>query len=117
LVNGAVLGDDSGHIPEKGPLEIDIIIIQSKNTDSFAATPLKLIRSTVADLIDLKRDYSSYLSQYSQTLQDKFALARKVLLASAGRTANIRVRVYYATKASTENIHDTVQATAKALQS
>jgi hypothetical protein len=121
LVNGTVMcdegdGDADGDIPEKGPLEIDIIIIQSKNTDSFAENPLKSIRTTVSDLVDLQRDYSTYLTQYSEVLQDKFALARKALLMSAGRAAKIRVQVFYATKGSTDNIHATVAATAAALK-
>ncbi len=118
IVNGTVLCNDDGkEIPEKGPLEIDIIIIQSKNVDGFAETPLKSIRTTVSDLIDLKGDYSEYMTQYSETPQDRFALARKVLLTSAGRTAKIRVRVFYATKGSTDNIHPTVIATAATLKS
>ena len=117
LVNGAALTEEEGEeVPERGPLEIDIIIIQSKNTDGFADNSLKSIRTTVSDLIDLKGNYSDYLPQYSETLQDKFALARKVLLASAGRTSKIRVRVFYATKARTDNIHPTVTATASSLK-
>ena len=43
-------------------------------------------------------------------------MARKALLASAGRTSNIRVRVYYASAGNTANIHPTVHATAAALK-
>jgi hypothetical protein len=36
LVNGAVLsGEEDDEIPEKGPLEIEILIVQSKYTDNF----------------------------------------------------------------------------------
>jgi hypothetical protein len=118
LANGAVLtGEEGEEIPEKGPLEIEIIIIQSKNTDSFAENPLKSIRTTVSDLLNLHGAYSSYLTQYSEALQDKFTLARKALLASAGRIGKIRVRVFYASKGSTDNIHQTVIATAASLKS
>jgi hypothetical protein len=117
IVNGTVLsGEDDEEIPEKGPVEVDIIIIQSKNTDGFAEGPIRSIRTTVSDLINLTQNYETYLTQYSEALQDKFALARKALLASAGRTAKIRVRVFYATKGGTDNIHTTVIATANALK-
>jgi AIPR protein len=117
LANGATLsGEDDKEIPEKGPIEIDIIIIQSKNKDSFEENPLKIIRTTALDLIDLKRDYSTYLPNYSEKLQDRFALARKALLASAGRTAKVRVRVYYATKGGTDNIHPNVICTGDVLK-
>lgn len=117
LANGAVLtGEDDEEIPEKGPIEIDLLFIQSKNTYSFQETPLRLIRTTVSDLINLNSNHTSYLPQYSQVLQDKFALARKALLASAGRTAKIRVRVFYATKGETKNIHSSVLATCSALK-
>ncbi len=57
IVNGNVLGDeDASSIPEKGPIEINIIMIQAKYVDGFEENPLKIIRSTVADLIDLTRD-------------------------------------------------------------
>ncbi|MBR0695117.1 AIPR family protein [Bradyrhizobium lablabi] len=118
VVNGAALsGEETDELPEKGPLEIDIVLIQSKKTDAFAENPLKSIRGTVNDLLDLNQQYSAYLPQYSQLLQDKFALARKALLASAGRISKIRVRVYYASSGSTANIHATVHATAAALKS
>lgn len=117
IVNGSPLtGEDDEEIPEKGPFELDILLIQSKNTDSFEENPLKSIRTTVADLVDLNRKYESYFPNYNETLQDKFALARRALLASAGRTAKIRVRVSYATKGRTDNIHFVVSATADALK-
>ena len=120
IVNGNPLSenedDDEDMIPSKGPLDIDIVMIQSKNTDSFEENPLKMIRTTVSDLIDLKRDYSNKLNQYSSILQEKFGVARKTLMASAGRTANIKVRVFYATKARTSNIHANVKLTAEALK-
>lgn len=118
VVNGTALsGEETDELPEKGPLEIDIVLIQSKKSESFAENPLKSIRGTVNDLLDLKQQYSTYLSQYSQLLQDKFRLARKALLASAGRISKIRVRVYYASSGSTANIHSTVHSTAAALKS
>jgi hypothetical protein len=117
IVNGTALSDEeTDELPEKGPLEIDIVLIQSKKSDSFAENPLKSIRGTVNDLLDLNEQYPTYLSQYSQLLQDKFRLARKALLASAGRVSKIRVRVYYASSGSTANIHPTVHATAAALK-
>ncbi|GLI94380.1 hypothetical protein [Methylocystis echinoides] len=43
LVNGHTLSGEEGEkIPERGPLEIDIIIIQSKNTDSFTESTLAM---------------------------------------------------------------------------
>lgn len=118
IVNGATLsGEETDEVPEKGPLEIDIVIIQSKKSDSFAENPLKSIRGTVNDLLDLNKQYAEYLSQYSELLQDKFALARKALLASAGRISKIRVKVYYASSGSISNIHSTVRATAATLKS
>src|ERR1035437_2679746 len=87
LVNGTPLtGEEADEIPEKGPIEIDIVIIQSKLTDSFAQNPLKSMRTTVSDLMDLSRSYNSYLPQYSQHLQDKFALARKIRVIRAARS-------------------------------
>jgi hypothetical protein len=101
LVNGALLnGEEIDGIPDKGPLEIDIVLVQAKFTDGF----------------DLGRLYAQPLPQYSEALQDLFANARRALLASAGRTAKIKVRVYYASKAPTAGIHNSVRETAKLLK-
>jgi hypothetical protein len=117
LVNGSVLTNEVDDvIPEKGPIEIRIIVVQSKNKDGFEENPLKIIRSTVADLIDLTKAYKDPLPHYTQTLQDKFSLARTALLASAGRTATIRIEVFYATRGNTSNIHDNVRTTAHTLK-
>lgn len=117
IVNGSVLTDEEeDKLPDKGPLEIDIIITQTKFVDGFGENPLKIIRSTAQDLLDLKKEYGSYLTNYNERIQDKFAIARKALVASAGRAAKIRVRIYYATKAPTDNIHHTVIATGDTLK-
>jgi len=117
IVNGAPLSDIAdSEIPEKGPLEVDIVIIQAKNTDSFEENPLRIIRTTVNDLINLNNSYKDSFPNYNEAIQEKFALARKALLSSAGRTARIRVRIYYATKAGTANIHANVHAAANALK-
>jgi hypothetical protein len=117
LVNGALLnGEEIDGIPDKGPLEIDIVLVQAKFTDGFEENILKIIRTTVGDLFDLGRLYAQPLPQYSEALQDLFANARRALLASAGRTAKIKVRVYYASKAPTAGIHNSVRETAKLLK-
>lgn len=77
IVNGALYaGGDSEEIPPKGPLDVQIVIIQSKNSDSFQANPLTIIRSTVNDLFDLSKSYGEYLPNYDEKLQNTFALAR-----------------------------------------
>lgn len=118
LANGAVLtGEEEDELPDKGPLEIELVIIQSKYSDGFQENTLKIIRNTANDLIDLKKNYAGYLPNYSEKLQDAFALARKALVVSAGRTGKVRVRAFYATKGSTANIHPTVHTTASVLRS
>jgi hypothetical protein len=117
LVNGALMDQEgSQKIPEKGPLEIGITLIQAKFTEGFEENVLKIIRTTIGDLFDLSKQHDHPLPQYSDTLQEAFANARRALLASAGRTAKITVRVYYATKASTEAVHPSVHATARLLK-
>ncbi|WP_406240135.1 AIPR family protein (plasmid) [Acetobacter orientalis] len=117
VVNGSVLTDEEeDKVPDKGPLEIDIIIAQTKFVDGFEENALKIIRSTARDLLDLNKEYGSSLTNYNERIQDKFAIARKALVASAGRAAKIRVRIFYASKASTDNIHPTVIATGETLK-
>ncbi len=119
IVNGMVLSDDSIEskaIPEKGPLEIHIVMIQSKYTDSFEENPLKSVRATVKDLFSLSKDYSTAeFKEYNSGVQSKFALARLAVLLSSGRAATIKCRVYYATKGSNANIHLSVLATGTSL--
>lgn len=119
IVNGVVLSDESTGtaIPEKGPLEIDIIIIQAKYTDGFEENPLKSVRATVRDLFNISMDYDTVqLKEYNSAIQSKFSLARLAVLSSSGRSATIKCRVYYATKGSTANIHYSVLATGETLE-
>ena len=117
LVNGSSMtGEDGEEVPDKGPLDVDLILIQSKNTTGFEENPLKVIRSTVRDLLDLSRTYDGYIGGYSEKLQDLFKVARKVLFASAGRSGRVNVEVFYVTKASTQKIHVNVSGTSKTLQ-
>lgn len=118
LMNGSSMtGEEGEEVPDKGPLDVDLILIQSKNTTGFEENPLKIIRSTVRDLLDLSKTYTGYIEGYSEKLQDLFAVARKALFASAGRSGRVSVTVFYVTKASTANIHSSVTGTAKTLQS
>ena len=117
LVNGVLLnGEESEKIPDKGPLEISIVLLQAKFSDGFEENVLKIIRTTIGDLFDLGKKYDQPLPQYSEDLQDAFGHARRALLGSAGRTAKIKVRVYYASKGATLGIHSNVRETAKLLK-
>jgi len=116
LINGSsFVGEEGEEIPDKGPLDVDLIFIQSKNTKGFEENPLKIIRSTVSDLLDLSKTYDGYIPGYSERLQDLFRVARNLLFETAGRALRVTATVIYVTKASTEAIHKTVQATAATL--
>lgn len=116
VVNGASLvGEEGEEIPEKGPLDVDLILIQSKNTKGFEENPLKIIRATINDLLNLSKTYDGYIDGYSHKLQDLFAVARKVLFDTSGRALRVTATVYYVTKASTAAIHPTVLKTSEVL--
>jgi hypothetical protein len=64
LVNGALMdAEGSQKIPEKGPLEIGITLIQAKFTEGFEENVLKIIRTTIGDLFDLSKQYDHPLPQ------------------------------------------------------
>lgn len=120
LVNGHALTEEDMEnrtIPEKGPLEIELVFIQSKYANSFEENPLKSVRSTVSDLLDLSKDYSSIeFKEYNSAIQTQFAIARYAILASSGRAATIKASMYYASKGDDTNIHESVLATAETLR-
>jgi ribosomal protein L21 len=120
LVNGHAMTEEDMEnktIAEKGPLEIEIILIQSKYTNSFEENPLKSVRSTVADLLDLSKDYSALnFAEYNSDIQTQFSIARYAIMASSGRAATIRATMYYASKGDDANIHASVLATAETLR-
>lgn len=116
IVNGISLrGEEGEDIPDKGPLDVDLILIQSKNTKGFEENPLKIIRSTIDDLLDLSKTYDGHIEGYNSKIQDLFAVARRVLFETSGRALRVTATVYYITKASTANIHETVINTSRNL--
>lgn len=120
IVNGRVLTDEDVEgksVPDKGPLEIDIAMIQTKNTDSFEENPLRSVRATVSDLLDLGRDYDTLtFDNYNDNIQKQMAIARYALRATTGRQSSIRATLYYACKGDNANIHGSVAATGAALE-
>jgi hypothetical protein len=120
IVNGVALSEEdleNKTIPEKGPLEIELILIQSKYANAFEENPLKSVRSTVSDLLDLGKDYSQLVfKEYNSNIQTQFAIARYAILASSGRAASIKATMYYASKGDSANIHENVLATAETLR-
>ena len=119
LVNGHALTEEDMNnkaIPSKGPLEVEIIFIQSKYTDSFEENPLKSVRNTIRDLLDLSKDYNGQqFKEYNTAIQSKCSLARFAILSTTGRTATIKATLYYATKGDNANIHPSVIATGEKL--
>lgn len=74
------------------------------------------MRATVRDLFSLSKDYSAVeFKEYNSSVQSRFALARYAILSSSGRAATIKCRIYYVTKGSITNIHNSVLATAATL--
>ncbi len=121
IVNGHVVTEEEieeGGIPTKGPLEVEIVFVQSKFSAGFEENPLKSVRITIRDLLDLSKNYSSVnVKEYNSAVQSKFHIIRSTIVATSGRQAVISAKIFYASKGDHSDIHHTVLATRDTLVS
>jgi hypothetical protein len=98
LVNGAVVNlDEEFLLPERGEIEITLLLGQSKNQDSFRETPIDKLKSRLEVLLKLDSDKKE-LAGVKQELIDFFGAFRDLYLKAAGRFPKLSIRLFYAAK-------------------
>lgn len=77
---------------------MDVIIFQSKTSQSFSGTALDKLISTLSTLFDLSRDERDLKRLYSEKLMERASLFRAFYLKNFSRISRMSFRVFYVTR-------------------
>jgi len=114
LVNGKLVDVEDANVPEKGDLQIDLFVGQSKNVDTFKETAVDKLKSRL-DILLRFEDSASGSSTIKKDLIEFFAGFRKLYLDVAARFPKLTISLCYACKGRTPEGHDKVSQLAESL--
>lgn len=114
FINGELLEEDTDYTGLKKEIVIDLIIIQSKNTNGFAEEPMNKFISSAQDLLNLSNDLNSLKATYKKELRKKIELFRNAYLRLASKFPKLNISYYYAALAS--ELHPNVERKVPQLQ-
>ena len=106
FVNEELIQRDTELIDGKRKSNIDVYIIQSKNTNGFSETPIEKCNSSAIDLFDLSKSIPSLRSIYNNELLRNIEVFRKQYLHLASKFPILKFHYFYVTKGS--EIHPNV---------
>ncbi len=113
-----VLADDSTDVDRRSENDVDIIIMQIRETKGFSPTALEKMERFTDDLLDLQRKPGDYRYKYHARLQDLMQTFKKKMIAMA--QANMRFEYYFVTRCDeppNENCERAVKAIPKTIRS
>jgi hypothetical protein len=96
--------------------ELVVVIIQAKTTASFGETAFEKFATTLREFLDLSKSDEQLGELFSDAVVARFAIFRTAWQRLATRHPKISVRVYYATKGDTNDVHEKVGTRAHLLE-
>lgn len=99
----------------KKNIEIELVIIQSKLSNSFSESPINSLKTTLTNLLDFEKNIFEYSLRYKIDLLNSFNVFRQIFLALIPRRCEVKVNIYYTSKGG--EIHPNVMAQSKELES
>ncbi len=114
FVNDELIQRDTDLIDGKRKSNIDIYIIQSKNTNGFSETPIEKCNSSAIDLFDLSKSIESLRSIYNNELLRNIEVFRNQYLHLASKFPILKFHYFYVTKGS--EVHPNVERKVEILQ-
>ncbi|MCT8866198.1 MULTISPECIES: AIPR family protein [Shewanella] len=107
FVNGELIEEDTALDSIKRNVEIELVIIQSKNETSFSEDPILKLARLSKNLLDLEFQSSKFINRYNNIVLAKFELFRKTYFELITKKPRLRVNFYYVSKGI--DVHPNVQ--------
>ena len=114
FVNDELIQRDTALRDGKRKSNIDIYIIQSKNTNGFSETPIEKCNSSAIDLFDLSKSIDSLRSIYNNELLQNIEVFREQYMHLVSKFPVLKFHYFYVTKGS--EVHPNVERKVEILQ-
>jgi len=108
-VNKVLILEEDQPLPSRSPVEIDWVLVTTQYRDGFSETVLTRMRNTFHDLLRVGEDVTFEGVTYNDRLINIFQLFGSVVFRTAALNPTIRIKVVFATRGGTDNIHERVQ--------
>lgn len=97
FVNGVLIQEDTDLSVFRGGINIDLRIMQAKQTSGFQEAALQRLRASSEELLDLAKPLDGLESTYNISVIEAFGLFRRTYLYFAGKLPRLQVTYAYAT--------------------
>jgi hypothetical protein len=103
FVDRSLVEEDTDLAVFKNSPEIEIVILQAKNQESFKEGPVDKLSSSLPMLLDLSVKTNSLVETYNEDVISGFERYRDVLGTLSSRFPSIKLSIYYCAKADEPN--------------
>lgn len=115
FINGDLISEDSNIDDKyKKNVDIELIIIQSKNEKSFGEDAILKLAKLSKNLLNLDFEPDDYKLRYNEKILSKFDHFRKTYVSLVTKRPKLRIKYYYVTKGI--EVHPNVEQQAKELR-
>jgi hypothetical protein len=114
FVNETLINPNEDTPRFKGNLDIELHIIQSKNTEGFGEDVVQKFISSAEDIFNLQNEISSLRSVYDQSLLFHVERFRDIYITNLAKVPTLTIKYYYATRG--EEIHQNVERKVNSLK-
>ncbi len=99
---------------KRGPI-LTLVIVQAKQTPSFAETPFEKLSATLREVLALSNSEERLQELFSADLVERLEIFRRTWHKLSTRHPNIRIEIFYTSKGNTAQINDKVVARSERL--
>lgn len=103
FVNRKLWAEDVDYSTLKGPVDIELILIQSKNQDSFKEAPVDKLSSSLPMLLNPNSDLGNFESLFRTTIISTIESFNQTIDELSSEFPNVSIHVYYCCKATEPN--------------
>jgi hypothetical protein len=115
LINGELVKEDEDLSDKyKKNVDIELVLIQSKYTDSFSEDPLLKLSRLCRSLFDLDFNSEEYIGQYNEHVLSAFELFKRTYVGLITKKPKLKISIYYVSKGI--EVHPNVQKQATSLK-
>ncbi|MGE0637940.1 MAG: AIPR family protein [Bacteroidia bacterium] len=100
FINGELLEEDTEYTGLKKDIVIDLVIVQSKNTNGFSEEAMNKFIASAQDLLNLSNDLDAMKATYKKTLRKKVELFKNAFLRLASKFPKLNISYYYSALAN-----------------
>ena len=108
FANGELIQEDFDYDPLKKNVLIEVVIIQSKTSESFGEESMNKFVAVTRDMFDLARPLDDFKSVYNEGFRSAVEVFRRLYTGTASRFPRLLFHYIYATRGDSKSVHSNV---------